>query len=162
MGGGVILSAAGQLKEQVLAVIGVDTYQSFQYALYDSMIAQIIQPFKQDFYHTTIDFVHGMFPPGADSVLIMEIAEDMADGLAVVGISAMINYISTDQVELLDGLDIPIYSINSRMFPIDIEANRELYHDFEVRFIEGVGHFIQLEDPLTFNRELNSIIKEII
>ena len=48
------------------------------------------------------------------------------------------------------------------MFPIDIEANRELYPDFEVRFIEGVGHFIQLEDPLTFNRELNSIIKEII
>ncbi len=162
MGGGVILSAAGQLKEQVLAVIGVDTYQGFQYELSDSMIAQFVQPFRQDFYNTTIGFVHSMFPPGADSVLIMEIAEDMADGHAEVGISAMINYISTDPVELLDGLNIPIYSINSRMYPIDIEANRELYPDFEVRFLEGVGHFIQLEDPQAFNRELNSIIKEII
>lgn len=162
MGGGVILSAAGQLKEQVLAVIGVDTYQGFQYELSDSMIAQFVQPFRQDFYNTTIGFVHSMFPPGADSVLIMEIAEDMADGHAEVGISAMINYISTDPVELLDGLNIPIYSINSRMYPIDIEANRELYPDFEVRFLEGVGHFIQLEDPQAFNRKLNSILKEII
>jgi pimeloyl-ACP methyl ester carboxylesterase len=161
MGGGVVLAAAHLLKEQTLAVIGVDTYQGFQYALSDSMIAQFVQPFRKDFYHTTIGFVHGMFPPDADSVLVMEIAEDMAKGPAEAGISAMINNISTDPIELLEGLDIPIYSINSRMFPIDVQANRELYPDFEVRFIEGVGHFIQLEDPQAFNWELNSILKEI-
>lgn len=161
MGGGVILAAAHQLKEKTLAVIGVDTYQGFQYALSDSMIAQFVQPFEQDFYHTTIGFVKGMFPPEADSILVMEIAEDMAKGPAEAGISAMINNISTDPVELLEGLDIPVYSINSRMFPMDVEANRELYPNFEVRFIEGVGHFVQLEDPRGFNAELNLILKEI-
>ncbi len=161
MGGGVILSAAHQLKEQTLAVIGVDTYQGFQYELSDSMIAQFVQPFRKDFYHTTIGFVHGMFPPGADSGLVVEIAEDMAEGPARAGISAMVNNISTDPVELLDGLDIPIYSINSRMFPIDVQANREHYPDFEVRFIEGVGHFVQLEDPRSFNHTLTGILKEI-
>lgn len=161
MGGGVILSAAFQLKEQTLAVIGVDTYQGFQYELSDSMIAQFVQPFRQDFYHTTIGFVHGMFPPGADSELVKEIAEDMAEGPAETGISAMVNNISTDPVELLDGLDIPIYSINSRMFPIDVQANRQHYPDFEVRFIEAVGHFVQLEDPQSFNRTLASILQEI-
>jgi pimeloyl-ACP methyl ester carboxylesterase len=161
MGGGVVLAAAHLLKEQTLAVIGVDTYQGFQYDLSDSMIAQFVQPFRKDFYHTTIGFVHGMFPPDADSVLVMEIAEDMAKGPAEAGISAMINNISTDPIELLEGLDIPIYSINSRMFPIDVQANRELYPDFEVRFIEGVGHFVQLEDPRAFNRTLTGILKEI-
>ena len=161
MGGGVIIAAAHQLKQQTLALIGVDTYQGFQYEMSDSMIRQFVQPFRQDFYHTTIGFVHGMFPPGADSVLVMEIAEDMAEGPAEIGISAMVNNISTDPVELLEGLDIPIYSINSRMFPIDVEANRKLYPDFEVRFIEGVGHFVQLENPQAFNRKLNSILKEI-
>jgi len=161
MGGGVVLAAAHLLKEQTLAVIGVDTYQGFQYELSDSMIAQFVEPFKRDFYHTTIGFVHGMFPPDADSILIMEIAEDMAKGPAKAGISAMINNISTDPIELLEGLDIPIYSINSRMFPIDIQANREIYPDFEVRFIEGVGHFIQLEDPQAFSWELKRILKEI-
>ncbi len=162
MGGGVIIAAAHQLKQQTLALIGVDTYQGFQYEMSDSMIRQFVQPFRQDFYHTTIGFVHGMFPPGADSVLVMEIAEDMAEGPAEIGISAMVNNISTDPVELLEGLDIPIYSINSRMFPIDVEANRKLYPDFEVRFIEGVGHFVQLENPQAFNQKLNSILKEII
>jgi len=162
LGGGVILAAAHQLKEQTLALIGVDTYQGFLYELSDSVIRQFIQPFRQDFYNTTIGFVHGMFPPGADSLLVMEIAEDLAQGPAEVALSAMINNISTDPVDLLEGLDIPIYSINSRMFPVDVEANRELYPDFEVRFMEGVGHFIQLEDPLNFNRELDKILKEII
>ncbi len=161
MGGGVILAAAHLLKEQTLAVIGVDTYQGFQYALSDSMIAQFVEPFKKDFYYTTIGFVHGMFPPDADSILVTEIAEDMAKGPAEAGISAMINNISTDPVELLEGLDIPIYSINSRMFPIDVQANRELYPDFEVRFIEGAGHFVQLEDPKAFNSQLIDILKEI-
>lgn len=161
MGGGVILAAAHLLKEQTLAVIGVDTYQGFQYALSDSMIAQFVEPFKQDFHYTTIGFVHGMFPPDADSILVTEIAEDMAKGPAEAGISAMINNISTDPVTMLEGLDIPIYSINSRMFPIDVQANRELYPDFDVRFIEGAGHFVQLEDPKAFNSELIDILKEI-
>ena len=93
MGGGVVLAAAHLLKEQTLAVIGVDTYQGFQYALSDSMIAQFVKPFRKDFYHTTIGFVHGMFPPDADSGLVIEIAEDMAEGPADVGISAMVNNI---------------------------------------------------------------------
>ena len=162
MGGGVIIAAANQLKQQTLALIGVDTYQGFQYEMSDSMIRQFVQPFRQDFYNTTIGFVQKMFPPGADSVLVMEISEDMAQGPADAAISAMINNISTDPVELLEGLDIPIYSINSRMFPIDVETNRQLYPEFEVRFIEGVGHFVQLEDPVAFNRVLKSLLLEII
>ncbi len=69
MGGGVILAAAHQLKEQTLALVGVDTYQGFQHEMSDSMIHQFVQPFRQDFYNTTIDFVHRMFPPGADSAI---------------------------------------------------------------------------------------------
>jgi len=74
----------------------------------------------------------------------------------------MVNNISTDPAELLEGLDIPIYSINSRMFPVDVQANRQLYPDFEISFIEGAGHFIQLEDPKAFNSMLSGILKEII
>jgi len=49
LGGGVILAAAHQLKEQTLALIGVDTYQGFLYELSDSVIRQFIEPFRQDF-----------------------------------------------------------------------------------------------------------------
>lgn len=162
MGGGVILAAAHQLEGQTLALVGVDTYQGFRYALSDSLIEQFILPFKRDFYHTTLEFVKRMFPPEADSALVEEIAEDMAQGPATAAISAMINNISTDPYRLLEGLSLPIYSINSRMFPIDVEGNREIYPDFEVRFIDGVGHFIHREDPAAFNRELYRILKAVI
>lgn len=65
-------------------------------------------------------------------------------------------------VDLLVGLEIPIYSINSRMFPVDVETNQMLYPDFDVRFMDEVGHFVQLEDPGTFNQQLRDIPKEII
>ena len=162
MGGDVILAAAQQLKEQTVALIGVDTYQVFKYEFTDSMVMQFIQPFRDDFYHATFGYVHKLFPPGSDSLLVREIADDMAQGPANVAISAMINNFSTEPVTLLEGLDIPIYSINSTMFPVDVEANRKIYPDFEVRFMDGVGHFVQLEDPATFNRMLKSILEEVI
>jgi pimeloyl-ACP methyl ester carboxylesterase len=162
MGGSVILAAAQQLKEQTVALIGVDTYQGFKYEFTDSMIMRFIKPFRDDFYHTAFGYVQGLFPPGSDSMLVREIADDMAQGPADVAISAMINNFSVEPAELLEGLDIPIYSINSTMFPVNVEANREIYPDFEVRFMDGVGHFLQLEDPATFNRQLKSILEEVI
>jgi pimeloyl-ACP methyl ester carboxylesterase len=158
MGGGVILAAARQLQEQTLALVGVDTYQGFKHEYSDSLISQFVQPFQQDFINTTIGFVKGMFPPDADSLLVKAIAEDMASNPPEVGISAIENNISTDPATLLAGLDVPIYSINSSMFPVDIEGNREIYPDFEVVLMEGIGHFVQLEDPATFNRLLHDII----
>jgi pimeloyl-ACP methyl ester carboxylesterase len=162
LGGGVILAAARQLKEQTLALIGVDTYQGFERTIPDSILRQFIQPFEEDFYNTTMGFVDDMFPPGADSLLVREIAEDMSAGPPEVGISAIENNLSTNPVSLLDGLTVPIYSINSRMFPIEVESNQQIYPDFEVFFMEGVGHFVQLEDPKTFNRLLYNILEKII
>jgi pimeloyl-ACP methyl ester carboxylesterase len=162
MGGGVILAAAQQLKDKTIALVGVDTYQAFAHAFSDSLVQQFVAPFRKDFYHTTLGFVDRMFPPGADSLLVKEIAEDMAKGPPEVGVSAMISNLSTDPADLLEGLDIPIYSINSTMFPVAVEANRELYPDFEVSYIEGVGHFVQLEDPVSFNLQLSNILGKII
>jgi pimeloyl-ACP methyl ester carboxylesterase len=162
MGGSVILAAAQKLKEQTIALIGVDTYQRFRYGFADTMVKQFIQPFRTDFYHTTIGYVQGLFPPGADPSMVMEIAEDMAVGPEEVAVSAMINNFSTDPADLLKGLDVPLYSINSTMFPVEVDDNRKLYADYEVRFMEGVGHFIQLEDPGTFNKMLKDILQEII
>lgn len=162
LGGYVVLAAAQQLKEKTLAVIGVDTYQAFQRDIPDSLVASFLEPFRKDFYNTTIGFVMDMFPPGADPMLVREISEDMAEGPEDAAVSAMINNISTDPVDLLSGLNMPIYSINSRMYPVDVENNQKLYPDFQVRFMEGVGHFIQLEDPGTFNRHLRNILREII
>lgn len=162
LGGGVILAAAHQLKEQTIALIGVDTYQGFKSDISDSLITQFVTPFREDFYGTSIGYVRDLFPPGADSILVRQISEDMAKGPEDVAVWALINSISTDPEDLLKGLDIPIYSINSKMFPVDLEANRKLYPDFDVRFMEGVGHFIQLEDPLAFNRHLRNILRGLI
>ena len=37
-----------------------------------------------------------------------------------------------------------------------------LFPKFEVRFMEGVGHFVHLEDPSTFDQILRTLLKEVI
>jgi pimeloyl-ACP methyl ester carboxylesterase len=42
-----------------------------------------------------------------------------------------------------------------------VEGNRKLAPSFDVKFMPGRGHFVQLEDPATFNRLLDETIAEI-
>jgi pimeloyl-ACP methyl ester carboxylesterase len=39
-----------------------------------------------------------------------------------------------------------------------VSDNKQLYADFELIPMPGVGHFVQLEDPARFNRLLEEII----
>jgi pimeloyl-ACP methyl ester carboxylesterase len=45
--------------------------------------------------------------------------------------------------------------------PTEIETNRK-YGDFDAILIDGVGHFMQLERPEAFNKELKVAIEELI
>jgi pimeloyl-ACP methyl ester carboxylesterase len=41
-----------------------------------------------------------------------------------------------------------------------VEAGREATSSFDVMLMSGVGHFVMMEDPETFNRLLDEIVEE--
>ncbi len=45
---------------------------------------------------------------------------------------------------------------------IDLEKVREHHPSFQVEIMSGVGHFVMLEDPVTFNRLLEGIIQNVL
>lgn len=161
MGGPVVLEAARLIADRVIGVVGVDTYQNFGQTFSEEQRTQFLTPFEADFAGMTRRFVRSMFPPGADSVLIEKIVEDMAAAPPAVGIGAMKNMLAYDPAPAAGEIQVPIYAINSEMFPTNVEGNKKLAHSFTAKFMPGVGHFVMLEDPERFNQLLEEIVREI-
>jgi pimeloyl-ACP methyl ester carboxylesterase len=160
MGGAVNIEAARRLPEQVVALVGVDTYQSFQAKWSEKQIAQFTAAFDADYPGTVRKFILSLFPPTADTLLANRIADDLASSPKQVGLGAITSLFRYDAVSALKEMRKPIRCINADMVPTDIEGNRAVTESFEVTILPGYGHFLQLEDPATFNRELKNTIDE--
>jgi len=162
MAGGVNIYAAHQLPGRVIGLIGVDTYQDFENAYSQEQVAGVTAPFRADFVTKMDGFARNMFTENADSALVDQIAADMSTAPPEVAISALENYISGNSVEMLKEVRVPIRAINSDKWPTSLDANRKHAASFELKLMPGIGHFVMMEDPTTFNRLLHETLDELI
>lgn len=161
MGGPVIIEAAIRLKGKVIGLIGADTFQNLGEIFPEDQMQQFLKPFKENFVETTKGFVKTMFPPTADSLLVKKIADDMSSAPPQIAVSAMENMFKDNAISALKELDVPIISINCDLYPVKVEENRKHVKSFEVKMMNGVGHFVMLEDPAKFNQLLQESIDEL-
>lgn len=161
MAGGVNIQAALKLPGRVVGLIGVDTYQEFGTGFSSEQIAGFSAPFRADFAATMDGFVRGMFPENADSALVDRVASDMSAAPPEVAINTLENYISDNTPEALKEVRVPIWAINSDMWPTTLEANRTHAASFELKLMPGIGHFVMMEDPAAFNRLLHETLDEL-
>jgi pimeloyl-ACP methyl ester carboxylesterase len=159
MGGTVVVEAAQRMPSQVIGVVGVDTFQNLGKIRTKEEIDAVLAPFYSDFMGTTEAFVRErMFEPSSDATLVATIAADMASAPAHVALDAAEWLYHNDQ-HLQAGLRtlrMPLVMINS-----DNSTNIEAAERFgiSVKLMSGVGHFVMLEAPETFNHLLEETIK---
>lgn len=162
MGGPVCLESVRLLGDRVVGVIGVDTFQDFGQTIPEEQQRQYLASFQTDFPAVTDRFVRGMFPANADSAFVARIAGDMASAPAEVGVSAMKNMLRYDPAPTVREIRVPIRSINADLWPTNVEGNRTLAPSYDMKLMQGRGHFVQIEDPATFNRLLEDTIAGIM
>jgi len=162
MGGPVSLEASRLIPDRVIGVIGVDTFQDFGETYTEEQQSQWLAAFQANFPAVTDQFVRSMFAAGADSALVQRIAADMASAPPEVGIGAMKNMLRYDPAPAVGEIEVPIRSVNADKWPTNVEGNRKLAASFDVKFMPGRGHFVQIEDPATFNRLLDETIAGIV
>jgi len=160
MGGPVCIEAARRLPGQVVAIVGVDNFQNFHEKFTKEQVDGWMAAFRNDFVGATDPFVRSMFPAGADSMLVDRIASDMASAPPEVAISAISETVLYDYPSALAQVRVPIRTISSDKYPTDTTGNGALAVSFAVKLMPGRGHFLQLEDPVTFNRLLHETIAE--
>lgn len=162
MGGPVILEASRRIPERVIGLVAADTFHNVEQKF---QIDELLASLSVHFSETTADFVRAMFTPTADSVLVEKIVADMSAAPQQVGvdeIEAASTYWNNKLTRALQQVQAPIRCINSDTSPTNVVAGRRYASSFEVALMSGVGHFVMMEDPETFNRLLDEAVAEFV
>ncbi|MEX0668101.1 MAG: alpha/beta hydrolase [Acidimicrobiia bacterium] len=162
MGGDVIVEAALRLADRVAGLVWVDTYATLGQSTTREEIEEFVDPFRRDFVTATQDLIRDMFPAGADAELVEWITTDAAAAPPEVAIDAIEHTFNNDRAipARLKQLTAPVVAINSDYVPTDIESLAR--HGVRSVLMPGVGHFLMMEDPDTFNHHLDETIRGFV
>ena len=78
-----------------------------------------------------------------------------------IGLNIFRNLSNYDMKNAVGQIEIPLYSISSDLWPMNLEGNKKYVKSFKLKLMPGIGHFVMLEDPEKFNKLLEEIIKEL-
>ena len=160
LGGDVIVEVALALPDGVSGLVWVDTYATLGGVRTPEEIDEFVQPFREDFATAARAFVQRMFVPGSDPDLVERVVADMSGAPPEIAVGVMEHAVANDDAILagLPELKAPIVAINPDYRPTDIEALQR--HGVKAVLMPGVGHFLMMEDPETFNRLLDETIED--
>jgi pimeloyl-ACP methyl ester carboxylesterase len=165
MGGGIIAEASRLMPKKIISIIGIDTYQNVDENFSQEALDGMMEPFENDFVNAAKGFVTPMLPEKTDKNLVNWIMEDMSSAPNDAALSALQNYLGqyvTGEASLVfEEINIPVVSINARLWPTNPEANRKHMLNYKLYYIEESGHFPMLEKPDEFNMLLKEAINYI-
>jgi pimeloyl-ACP methyl ester carboxylesterase len=162
LGGSVVVAAARYLGRAVTGVIGVDTWSSVGVRVdrADIESSVLLPDMRADFPSASARFVQGLCGPTASPALVARIAGEVAAMPPDVAVAIMDEAIRQGPADLEDGLhglDVPKSAISSETFRPKDDG---LLSSFGIRnvVIPGTGHYLMLERPSAFNRELATAV----
>lgn len=161
MGAPAALEAVPSLANRVLGVVAVDALHDVSSRPDPERWQELVESYQSDFNGTCDQFVHSMFLEAADSHLIESTAHDMCSASPEIATELISRVGDYDQAAALRAAQVPVRAINSAVYPTNVEGNRAVAEDFDVRVLEGVGHFPMLVVPEELNRLLLEVLAEL-
>lgn len=165
MGGPVSLIAAQKMPERIIGIVGVDTLQNAESNWSKSVVNMYVNRLTTNFTETVTHAVRSMFPTNANPAVVQWVVDQAhrADRRAVIGLFA--DFANVDLKKEFASVTAPIRAINAipngtAGAPTAVETNRK-YANFDVVLMNGVGHYLQLEQPDQFNSALRSVLADI-
>jgi len=162
MGGPVSLRAAARLPGKVRGIVAVDTLHDADFEWEGEQVQGMIAAFEADFVGTCETFVDRRFPEQGVDEVKDHVRKTGCDGRrSATGSALMRDFPRIDMPAWFREAGVPIRAINAAApTPTNVEGNRE-YADFEVRLMEGVGHYLHMTRPERFNPLLLQAIAEL-
>ncbi len=165
MGGAVIAKAAQISPKKVIGIIGVDTLHDIANKVSQKTIDEMVKPFQDDFKDAAQNFVLTMFPSKSDKKLVDWVKEDMSSAPKEVAMNAFTHYlgqyVSGEAAQVFENINIPVVSINARLWPTNLDSNKKHIKKYKLLYIEESGHFPMLEKPIEFNELLTNALDYI-
>ncbi len=161
MGGKVIVETARQLGGRVIGVVGVDTFHGGGRETPPEQQEEVFEQLAEDQAGFIATFVDRTFVEQSDPAIKEWVMADMVAAPYASAVGARQASGSYDATPAIASLDVPFVLINSDFLPTDVahlEANAKQFLYLEMT---GVGHFLMLEDPGTFNAQLSAVLADI-
>ncbi|MFK7956503.1 MAG: alpha/beta fold hydrolase [Lysobacterales bacterium] len=162
MGGPVALASAQRLPGVAKAVIGVDTLHDASLTYEPQQVGQMMAAFQADFSASMKRMFEGLAGPTVPLKLQEWIVAEGRKANPQVAAALLGDFARISVPDLLRDAGVPVRVINAAAGPMTAEtkvsANQE-YADYDAVIMEGVGHFLQLEQPEAFNQELVQVLE---
>jgi pimeloyl-ACP methyl ester carboxylesterase len=165
MGGEIVAEAARLMPGRVIGIIGADAIQYVEDTMPKEKMDRMIEGMRTDFKAEVKNFVGPMLG-NLKPELKKWIIDDISCEPSYIAISAFKEYVekfeNKGMANLFKEVKVPVRCVNADLWPTNPEANRKYMSSFDVTIIKGCGHFIMLERPKEFNKNLGGYIKEIV
>jgi pimeloyl-ACP methyl ester carboxylesterase len=104
-----------------------------------------------------------MFNKNADPKLIEEVVRNVSRSNPEIAISTMECYFDTPIIPLLSDVKVPLWCLSADLWQQyqHPEINSKYLKSYHLRVMPEVGHFLMVESPDEFNRQLEDIISQI-
>ncbi len=161
MGGKVVVEAATQLADRVVAVVGVDTFHNGGRKTPKARQIEVKEGLDDDYEGYIRGIVVRMFVEQSDPALKESIMADMAAAPYSSAIGSRNATGNQDATSAIASLEVPLTLISSDYLPTDLAHLKANAKQFQYREMTGVGHFVMLEDPESFNAHLAAVLADI-
>lgn len=151
MGGHIILEAARLLRSQVTGLIWVHSYSRLPESRTKEQVHERLATFHANFNTAATTFIRGMLPTAADPFLVERLNSQTIATRRDVALGSLESAwkFGRNTLAILHELRIPITAINPKEPETDVESMRR--EGVEVALMEGVGHYLMMENPERFN-----------
>lgn len=161
MAGIINLEVYRQVKENVIGIIGADTYQLFQKGENPKSAEDYLSTFKENYLASVQEYAKTLFLDNADSNLVKSIVKRMQKLSPEIGMDIFRNVYQYNSIKAVTELQPKIITVNGQKFRVKEAENIKLLPGFTARIIPGTGHFPMIEKPDRFNELLKEAINEL-
>jgi pimeloyl-ACP methyl ester carboxylesterase len=159
MGGPVILEAARALPDRVSGLVPVDTLLKVAAVSDPKEVEAFLAPLRADYKVGVAKFLRSaLFVPTTDPKLADRIVAETQARPPAIALAALAANLAYDARPALQAIHVSIHAINSDKYPTDVEGNRRYAPQYQVTLMNGVGHYLMLEDPARFDGLLEGVI----
>ena len=167
MGGDVILEAALNNPEQVVALIGVDNFKDVGIEYNDSLKSKIdvfLNMLRKDFRSTATKYAkENLFHPDTENAIVGRVINNIINSdpeIAVLALEGLMAY-APGESKRLSELRKTLYLINSDATYTYIEGLEKTGISFEILNIHATGHYPMIEKPEEFNQLLQEALQKV-
>jgi len=164
MGGLVILEAAKLIPECAIGLVGAGSFTDlYMKALNEDQIELSLQPWRENYQLQMREFVRlTYFSPKSDHDVMKEIIFDMVKIPPEVALGTLEELLRYDGAGPLREVQLSVRLIQTDHISSTFEITETNAKSVWVDYVEGLGHFIMLEDSLAFNRLLAGYVSEFV